>query len=257
MPIGINNVAPGDPMTAMSRRIADLERTVRELAAAPALQNATIAQGGIQITNGGSVKVIDTGGNVTAQMGALPAQYNRSDGTPQPGLRFCRPDGTIALFIGDLSPTVPPYNAAFQVSDRAGRIVLADDTNSGHGLAAPHIDAGGMYDTNALKWPATTNATFTTIAFKYYEVQNARVTWQIQMYADAGITAQYRLLMSGAQAGTTQTIPAGTITNWSTDANLPAGVTVGSVVLVELQALSSATSGSARAQCLRFSGQQS
>jgi len=45
VPIGLNNISAGDPLSWLGRRLTDLERKVRELAAAPTLQNASISQG--------------------------------------------------------------------------------------------------------------------------------------------------------------------------------------------------------------------
>jgi len=222
------------------------------------LNNAGIDAGGIQITKGGSLKVIDTDGHLVAIIGALPSPaYDRSDGTPQPGVLINREDGSVALVLGDINATTPPYKQALALFDRSGNTVIADDTNSGMGLARPHLDSGGMENTNVLTWPATTNTTFTSIASKYMEMQNPLLTWQIQMFCDAGITAQYRLLVNGTQIGTTQSVAANSFGFWSANAAIPAGVHYGDVPLIELQAKTSATSASARAVCYRMSGQQS
>lgn len=116
-----------------------------------------------------------------------------------------------------------------------------------------------MANTDSTYWPATTSTAFTTVAAAFYEVQNPRLTWQVWFLVEAGITAQFRMMVQGVQVSATQTVTtAGTVSLWSTDADRPAGVNPGDVVYVELQAkVSSATGAKAKAQCLRFGGQQS
>lgn len=256
------SISGQDGAGALARRIENIERDISEMKAARTLEAATIQQGGIQIVQGGTVKVVDANGNVTAIIGALPAAYNRSDGSPQPGLMFSRPDGTTALLLGDRNATVPPYSAAFQVIDRlGGRVVLSDDTNSGHGLATPHVLHSPLQDTNVTTWPSTTATSWTTIANGLAEMQNPKLQWQIALSADAGTTAQFRLMGNGTQLGTTQTVVgggSGVITYWQpASVNMPAGVSIGDFLSLSLDAQRTAGTGSARAVCIWLSGMQS
>lgn len=248
----------GDPVEQLRVLLADIVRRVRNLESARPLESAAITRGGIQVTGGGTLTVVDTDGRTVAVLGALPTQYNRADGSRQPGLVFYREDGSTAVFLGDANPTVSPFQQALQITDRAGRAVLADDTNSGHGLANPHITGCTLQDTNTATWPATTAATWTTIAYGYYEVQNPLLSWSFGLQADTGTTGQFRLLVNSSQVGTTQTVTAGFAT-WSP---LPvslvaAGNAIGSIPLIELQAQRTAGTGTVRGVCLYMSGAQS
>jgi hypothetical protein len=68
VPIGLGNLV-NDPLSALARRLADLERLVRELAAAPTLSNASISQGGISVDAGGVIQSTDFDGTLPASPG--------------------------------------------------------------------------------------------------------------------------------------------------------------------------------------------
>jgi hypothetical protein len=242
----------------MARRVTDLERMVREMAGARTLENSTLSQGGVAVTQGGSVRVVDIDGTVIAIIGALPSpEYDRLDGTPQPGMALYREDGSLAVLLGDGSPTLLPYKQAFQLKDRAGNTVISDDTNSGTGLARPHVPASAMRDSNVATWPATTAVAWTSIADCYMEVQNPRLQWAINIQADAATTGEYKLSVNGTQVGTTQTVTAG-IAFWSPLSEaMPAGVDLGDIVTISLQAQVTAGVGTVRATCRWMTGMQS
>lgn len=226
------------------------------------LKNASISSGGIQILKGGSLKVVDTDGHVVAVIGALPSpSYDRADGTPQPGVLFNREDGSLAMVLADLNPGTPPFKQSVQILDRNNRVVVADDTNSGTGLAAPHLAAFTLQNTNISTWPATANATWTAIAQAFYEVQNPKLQWAISLEVDANTTGQFRLMVNGVQVGTTQTLAAGAsaaFSSWQpTAVVVPASSPVGSVTLIELDAQRTAGTGTIRASVLWMSGMQS
>lgn len=253
---------PADPYTALSRRIADLERLVREMSAARSLENSTIAQGGVKIVNGGSVQVVDTGGVVIATVGALPAQYNRADGSAQPGILFAREDGSHAAILGDLNPLAPPYKQSLQLIDRLGTVIVADDVNGGRGgLAVPHLAGSALQNTNVSTWPATTSATWTDIADAFFELQNPRLVWSATLFAAAGTTGQFRLVVDGTQVGTTQTVVgggSGSFAFWNPPAAaIPATSNIGDIALVELDAQRTAGTGNVQAIVRFLSGTQS
>jgi len=257
----------------LNQRIAGLQRQINELRAASSLGASSIDEGGLQVNapegvavnngggvvvnNGGAVIVNDTGARSIIWLGALPAGFNRADGSAQPGFAFYREDGSLGLFLGDLNPATPPYKQAVQLLDRAERVVVADDTNSGHGLAAPHIVAYPMQNTNVNTWPGTTSTSWTQIANGFHEVQNPLLQWSIQLQADAGTTGQVQLQVNGSQIGTTQTVSGG-FASWSPAVTaLPAGIAVGMIPAISLQARVTAGSGSVRAICYWMSGVQS
>lgn len=241
-------------------RIKKLEDRLRRLETRRSLGNSTVSAGDLSVTNGGAFRVIDQDGHVVAIIGALPSpDFDRSDGSRQPGLAFYREDGSTAAFLGDLNAATPPYKQAWQQFDRAGNIVVADDTNGGKGLANPYVGGGVFFtDTDYTRWPRTTSGTFGDIAFGYYTVQNARLQWDILTTSDTGAAGQCRLLVNGAQVDAVQSVTTA-FTLWRKfTVPLPAGVDIGSVVPVQLQARrTSGTTGSIYAIVQRFEGDQS
>jgi hypothetical protein len=216
------------------------------------------ATNSILVDSGRGVQVVDDDGHVVSITGALPVDFNRADGSRQPGQAVYREDGSLALALADLDPTVLPYKQALQWLDRAGNVVVADDTNGGKGLANPWV-GGGVFlaDTNLARWPQTTSATFVDIATGWYRVQNPRLSWDINTVCDVGTTGQAKLLVNGVQVGTTQNVT-GTFTDWFGDqVALPAGVNIGDIVSIGLQAKRTAGTGAVYAIAQRFEGDQS
>lgn len=136
MPIGINNVSSGDPLTVLSRKVADLERLVRELSAAPSLQNSTLAQGSLNIVGGsisvagGSLVMTDTNGTVLFSIG--PQLYGDR------GVTAYRADGSPAWKIAKIfSPA--DTSQKFLQYDPSGQVVGGDAALSPTGFDSPHI----------------------------------------------------------------------------------------------------------------------
>lgn len=252
--IGTASLMPDEGDDWIGRELKKLRDEIAELRTARSLENSFIGRGGITIGDDGALNVKDSDGHVVAVIGALPAEFNRADGSRQPGLAFYREDGTLAGFLGDLNPIVPPYKQAWQILDRAGNIIMADDTNSGQGIAKPTVGGGCFFnDTNVTRWPQTTNAGFTTIADTYIFMENPRVQWDIQYTADSGTTGELRLLCNGAQVGGTQTV--GTAFSlWSTFTVALPGVNVGDYPYLALQARRTSGPGNVYAIVQRFQG---
>lgn len=202
MPVNPDTQRLENVVQQLLRRVSDLER-------ANPLENATIGRGGITITKGGALTVKDTDGTVVGIIGALPAVYDRVDGTPQPGVAFYREDGSLAALLGDLNATIPPYRQSFQVLDRHGHVIMADDTNGGQGVALPYLTFGTP-TSNAIPTDLTTSATFTTLQSAAGYWMSAKVTGQILVYSsDASTTGQVRVTdENGTQVGATITVTA-------------------------------------------------
>jgi hypothetical protein len=249
---------PDDGDDWIGRELKKLREEVAALRTARSLENAFVGRGGITIGDDGSLTVKDSDGHVVAIIGALPTAYNRSDGSRQPGVALYREDGTLAALLGDVNPTAPPYRQAWQVLDRAGNIVMADDTNGGKGLANPWVGGGiVLADTNVGNWPQTTSGTFVDIASGWYRVQNPRLSWDINMVCDAATAGQVKLLVGGTQVSTTQTVGTSFIDWFGDRVALPAGTSIGSIVSVELQARRTSGTGNVYAIAQRFEGDQS
>jgi hypothetical protein len=257
-PGSLGSIVPQDDPGALTRRVAELEKLVQQMSTASSLAYATIDRGGVTVTNGGSLQVVDTDGHVVAYVGALPSPFNRSDGSAQPGMALYREDGSLAALLGDANPLTLPYKQSFQIVDRANRIVVADDTNGGKGLAVPWVGGGLiMGDTNVSKWPQTTSSSFLSVSFGYYRIQNPRVQWDIQYVADSATAGQVRLMVNGIQVDTTQTVGTafGLWTRYMVA--IPGTWNVGDIVGVDLQARRTSGTGIVYAQSMRFSGDQS
>jgi hypothetical protein len=252
---GLNDTVPaGDDY--LVRRIKALEDKLNSFMGATTLENSSIGAGGLQVNADGGIIVIDPNTNTgIVYMGTS----SNEDSVPQRQMIFeiYRGDATPALIMADLG-TAPghPQLQALQWFDRAGNIVVADDTIGGVGLANPHIPAGQLMDTNSSTWPATTSTSFVAIATMYIEIINPLLTWQINLATSATGSAQFRLMLDSAQVGTTQSLT-NALTQWSDQAALPAGKTVGQTYLLELQARMVSGPGSAQGQSLRISGAQS
>jgi hypothetical protein len=194
----------------LASAISDIRRRLQNLEQANPLQSATIAQGGVQVMHGGSVQVIDTDGHTVAAIGALPAAYNRTDGSAQPGLAFWREDGSLAAALADLNPTVPPYKQAWQTFDRVGHVVFADDTNGGVGISWPLLSLGAFVDIDASTVQKTTSATYTDLQWCAPIRQHPRAAFSVLAYADAATTGNLRVVDgAGNQIGSPLAVAAG------------------------------------------------
>jgi hypothetical protein len=177
------------------------------------LRNASISEGGLTI-KGGFLRLLSavTGGFDTFYLG--PVDPPRADGSPQQGWVVRRADGTIVLQLYDAFPTDSggALNQALDWRDRGGNIVLADDTDSGQGIARPYV-SGAFYRARNVDWPTTTSPTFETIYRAKMPKQHPKLyvrAWGINTVA--GATGEIRVMVNGAQLGTTQGTISGTVT---------------------------------------------
>lgn len=240
-------------LQALQRQINGLQRQINALGIR--IDPETNA---LLIDSGRGVQVIDDDGHAVTIIGALPTEFNRSDGSRQPGVAFYREDGTLAGLLGDLNPTVPPYKQAWQIFDRANNVVMADDTNGGKGLANPYVGGGVVLaDTDTARWPQTTSGSFIDIASGWYRVQNPRLSWDINMVCDPATAGEVKLLVGGTQVSTTQIVGTSFIDWFGDRVALPAGVGIGNIVAVRLQARRTSGTGSVYAIAQRFEGDQS
>jgi hypothetical protein len=193
----------------------DLLRRVENLETARPLESASIGAGGVQVIDGGSIKVVAPNGTITATFGALPSSFNRIDGTPQQGILVRREDGTVALMLADASPTTNPIKQSWQFQDRIANIVLADDTNGGVGIARPYMSMGQWVDNVASGSSATptTSATFVTQQVAHvYRSQPRLVAGAIVNSTSAGTTGEIQITdFVGAAIGSPVAVPANAV----------------------------------------------
>jgi hypothetical protein len=186
---------------AKVRQIAREE--VAKFAKSGFLRNATITGGeGLTVEDGGQFALAAANGTRIFYVG--PVLPSLPDGSPQPGWVIRRADNTQALALFDFIPAADgTLNQALNWYDRGGNIVLADDTNSGQGIARPYVPAS-FYRARSGDWPSTTSASFETLFRAKLPKQQPR------LYARAwgttsvtGTTGEVRVMVNGTQLGST------------------------------------------------------
>ena len=149
---------PADPQT-LARKVAALEREVRELRAARRLESATVGAGGVRIINGGRLAMDTVPGVRMVDIGSITdGRFNHPDGRPQQAMWLRREDGTLIMscFSG-----IGTEQQAWNFYDRDGRSVFSEDTVSGSGLARPYLPVpmAPAYQGGWDYWPRTSSTT--------------------------------------------------------------------------------------------------
>lgn len=185
----------------LARRLAALEREVKELRAARRAEQTTIGAGGLRVVDGGKVTVDTARGVRMASFGAIEdGRFNHTDGTPQQAIRLRREDGT---------PTFSCYadigqdNQAWWLTDREGNRLFADDY-SGSGLARPYMPVAMMpsYDAGWDYWPRNSTTTMKMLWRAGIYKQQQRVVVIADAAMDtSGATGYVELRVSGVAQG--------------------------------------------------------
>ncbi|MEU5965959.1 hypothetical protein ABZ777_32540 [Micromonospora parva] len=190
--------APPD-VDFLMRRLADLERQVRELQAGRRLEAATIGAGGIRI-QGGTVVVVDADGAEIIRIGKVPGFSGEV-----PGLTATRAPsagGSVALSLRD---------GIYAVWDRVGNVAMSTDEVSGQGLATPWIPLTARPSTDYTSPPvSTTSTSFASQWTVSGDKQHPRVKAVVLVQADAATAGEIRLRdpVSGVVIAAAQAIPA-------------------------------------------------
>jgi hypothetical protein len=166
------------------------------------LRNASISDGGLTI-RGGFFRLLF--GNV--QLFYLgPVNPPLPDGRPQQGWIVKRADGTTVLDLRDADVADGLVLQALNWRDRQGNVVLADDTNSGQGLARPYLQAA-FYPARFGDYLGSTSGSFETLYRAELPKQQPRLRVAAIGAADSGgTTGEMRCLIEGAQFGATVTL---------------------------------------------------
>ncbi|MFB6873772.1 hypothetical protein [Streptomyces sp. NPDC056323] len=249
MPTGASQL-PGD-VTVLARKVAALEREVKELRAARRLEAASVGAGGLRIVNGGRLSMDTPTGTRMVDVGQInnPA-FNHADGTPQQGLFLKREDGT-RFFTCYAYPPSGFETQAWSFYDRDNTVVLAEDTNSGTGLARPWIPLTAPTSSDTAVWPKTTAAGFTTIATSY------NVKWQpkLRVFAHTAVvgtaTGDVQFAINGSAWGSPVSAGAGLDVSDVID-----GVEIGEQFTLDVQARRLTGTGSIAAQVRMIYGRQ-
>lgn len=116
---------PADIIT----KLADLERQIDELRRSVGLSSATISRGGLTIKNDAFFEMISASGQVVAYIGPSATAGHQT-------IQLRRSDGTLVL---DTQVDVASGLDYWAMWDRNNQILVADDVQSGHGLARPYL----------------------------------------------------------------------------------------------------------------------
>ncbi|MCX5601634.1 hypothetical protein OOK29_26130 [Streptomyces phaeochromogenes] len=193
-----------DGPTSFARRLAAVEKQLRELRAARRLENASVGKGGVRVIDGGRL-AMDTPSQVRMiDIGKInQTDYNHGDGTPQQAVLFRREDGT--LFMSCFS--YPPFGSetqAWKFYDRGGNVVIAEDTNTGQGLARPYLDVpmGPSFDGGWDYWPRNGTTTMAGLWEGRFYKQLPKITVLVRTSMDtAGATGFIELAVNGVAQG--------------------------------------------------------
>lgn len=179
------------------------ERVVARYARSGSLRNASTTDGGSYTIKGGVLRLINHLDRTIFYLG--PMSKPLLDGTPQHGMIITRGDGTQALSLFDAAPGVDGLNQALNWFDRSGRIVLADDTDGGQGLARPWIP--GVWGlARAQDWPSVTSTSWETVYRAKMPKQHPRLRMAVWGWNDtAGATGEMQVLVNDEPFGTVAT----------------------------------------------------
>ncbi|MYR57787.1 hypothetical protein GTY54_16625 [Streptomyces sp. SID625] len=232
---------PGGP-SDIGRRLAALEREVRELRAARRLENAAIGAGGLRI-DGGRFAMDTPAGARMVDIGPIANPvFNHGDGSTQQAIWLRRDDGTLFFSCYAYPPAGNGETQAWAYYDRSGSTVLAEDTASGTGLARPWLPMNPPVSSDPSTWPRGTSATFGTIASTW----NTKWQPQLRVYgvtaAVGAATGDVRLTIDGTPWG--PTVPVGSTIDYSG----PVDASIGSLFQLEVQARRVTGTGSVACQ---------
>jgi hypothetical protein len=201
---------PGDQLptdlTTLARKVADLQRELRELRAARPLESATVGAGGLGISQGGRLYMATPAGPRMLDVGPITdPTWNNPDGTPQQAFFMRRQDGTLVLSV--FSSAGSPLGQFLAVWDSSGNIIFSDDAVSGVGLARPYLPVvmGPAFDAGWDYWPRTTSGTFVELWSGIIYRQQPRIVVVVRTATDvSGTTGQVQLTVNGTAVGSPQ-----------------------------------------------------
>jgi hypothetical protein len=257
MPAATNGVADQLDPGAINRRLADLERQVKELRAAKRLEAATIGAGGLTIAAQGGLRVVDGFGNLLQFIGALSVGLSPS-GDTQYGVLWYRQndDGTLGaplLTVYTSSGVLPQTLGLF---DAAGNNLWTDDGTSGQGIGRPYLELGMERSDNA-NWIGTSSGTYQDMYFGRPIHQHPKVVASGLAICPTGVNASIQLTANATPIGSTAITGATSVVQpWSIGSvTWPGGHMA--AIDTRLQARITSGSGTVQVALSNFFGQQS
>jgi hypothetical protein len=194
--------------TAIARRLADLERQVKELRAARRLETASVGAGGLRIVEGGRFAMDTPAGVRMIDVGKIDdGRFNHADGRPQQAQFMRREDGS--LMFGCFAYPPSGETQAWTFYDRTGNVILAEDTASGQGLARPALPLP-MWPSYACGWdywPRNSGTTMQELWTGLIYKQQPKVVVVVNAAMDtSGATGLLELKINGVVQGSPQTV---------------------------------------------------
>lgn len=216
------------------------------------LRNASITGGGLSI-RGGFLRLL-AGGVQTFYVG--PVTPAMPDGSAQQGWIVRREDGSTALALYDPDPASGGFFQFLALYDRAGNIVMSDDTDSGQGLARPYVP-GTFHRTRYADFSVSTvSGTWETLWDTYLPKQHPRLAVGYRASMDtSGTSGEVRVMVGTTQVGATTAEGFAITTRDIGPAPVPGGHM--ETLRVEIQARRLSTSGALRVEPLYVRGVQS
>jgi hypothetical protein len=193
------------PPGLLERILREVDKRIAQFARSGFLRNATITEGGITIKGGFLQLFVDklTTKPTVYVGGVTPAL---PDGTLQPGLIVSRQDGTTAMALYDPTPdpsTPDGFQQFLAIYNRAGDIIVSDDTDSGTGLARPYVPIG-LQRANVVEMPKTASASFVDLELGDFYRQHPKAIALVNAGCDtSGTTGEVQVLVDNAVVGTT------------------------------------------------------
>lgn len=247
-----------DPMFAgdLQRRLAEVERQLRDLTSGRRLEDASVGARGIVVRGGGSItidggdlKLIDENGVEVVNFGTV--SFNGEEGSR--GWLFKFDSGDVAFSLGGT-----PGDQFWGLWDENNNYLVTNDAISGYGLGRPYLGYRMVPSADAQiagtsHWPTHTNTSFTKLMQGINPVWHPKVSVGVLTNVAGGGTAHWRLLINGEDvtgdiSGTAvRTVD---VPGWGTD------ITPGQAVGFDIEAY---ISGGTRVyiQCDRLYGVQS
>ncbi|WP_158840961.1 hypothetical protein [Saccharothrix deserti] len=165
-------------------QIRDLRRQIAEVRKNSGLSSAILRQGGLSLLEDAFLKMVDDNGVLVLYAG--PDAEDRQ-------VFELRREGGAAI----LTTYFTAFGQAWSLFDPGGQVAVADDADSGQGLARPYIPLPhNQTDWNVM--PKTTSASFVTLDEVRYYKQHPRVNMSIKTGAAVGSAGEWRVLQDGA-----------------------------------------------------------
>jgi hypothetical protein len=185
----------------LQRRLAEVERQLRNLTSGRRLEDASIGARGIRLLDGGELTVFGGAIRMTDATGSVGLLYFGPNSAGQPSWFFSFDDGELA---GGLFGS--PGSTYWSWGDRQGNGILSSDGLTGVGLAEPSLNiymvpsAGTSVGTGGPFWPEFVNSSFQEVMHSITKLWHPRISIGVDTSTASG-TVEWQLRIDGVTAG--------------------------------------------------------